>query len=277
MVEVVCCGGAVCENDDGFGLVGRGLQEDVEVVLAVGDGDLEVHLSEPGGDRHDLGVDFADEDGGFARSAGLVLCEADLGRDCCSEEEGLAVLRGRKDVEAFGDIGQHAAWSGGEEAVCLVKDDELDATEPADGVFARGADVVCQTAWRGDDDVRALGEGDGLSAHVGAARDEDGFEGLWRRDCFELLVHLESEFAGGSVLVMGSDDGAHVLGLLTQDGSQGDGETYRVGVKTTAKMAEGSSAHFCKIGTAKATVFPEPVRLPPMQSLPLRISGIQPF
>ena len=31
------------------------------------------------------------------------------------------------------------------------------------------------------------------------------------------------------------------------------------------------------MGTAKATVFPEPVLLPPMTSLPPRISGIQPF
>jgi hypothetical protein len=52
---------------------------------------------------------------------------------------------------------------------------------------------------------------------------------------------------------------------------------YRVGVRTTAKMPDGSSAHFCKMGAAKATVLPEPVLLPPIQSLPLRISGIQPF
>jgi hypothetical protein len=50
-----------------------------------------------------------------------------------------------------------------------------------------------------------------------------------------------------------------------------------VGVKTRANIAEGSSAHLCKMGTANATVFPEPVLLPPMQSLPLRISGMQFF
>lgn len=52
---------------------------------------------------------------------------------------------------------------------------------------------------------------------------------------------------------------------------------YRVGVRTTANIPDGSSAHFCKIGAAKATVLPEPVLLPPMQSFPLRISGMQPF
>jgi hypothetical protein len=39
-------------------------------------------------------------------------------------------------------------------------------------------------------------------------------------------------------------------------------------------MADGSSAHFCMIGTANATVFPEPVRLPPMQSRPSSIFGM---
>ncbi len=64
-----------------------------------------------------------------------------------------------------------------------------------------------------------------------------------------------------------------------QGNSHGEGAwlSYRVGVKTTPKMAEGSSAHFCSMGTAKATVLPDPVLLPPMQSRPLRTSGIHPF
>ncbi|KAI4126258.1 MAG: hypothetical protein LQ347_005042 [Umbilicaria vellea] len=37
-------------------------------------------------------------------------------------------------------------------------------------------------------------------------------------------------------------------------------------------MPTGSSAHFWSMGTAKATVFPEPVLLPPMTSLPFKIS-----
>ncbi|KAL1997608.1 hypothetical protein VTN02DRAFT_1333 [Thermoascus thermophilus] len=53
--------------------------------------------------------------------------------------------------------------------------------------------------------------------------------------------------------------------------------THLVGVNTTAKMPNGSSAHFCRIGTANAIVFPDPVRLPPMQSRPFRISGIHAF
>ena len=39
----------------------------------------------------------------------------------------------------------------------------------------------------------------------------------------------------------------------------------------------GSSAHFCNMGTENATVLPVPVREPPIQSRPLRISGIQAF
>lgn len=43
---------------------------------------------------------------------------------------------------------------------------------------------------------------------------------------------------------------------------------YLVGVKTTAKMPNGSLAIRCKIGKAKAIVFPLPVLAPPMQSRP---------
>ena len=46
-------------------------------------------------------------------------------------------------------------------------------------------------------------------------------------------------------------------------------------VTMTAKMPLGSSAHFCIIGTENATVLPVPVLDPPIQSFPLRISGIQ--
>jgi hypothetical protein len=42
----------------------------------------------------------------------------------------------------------------------------------------------------------------------------------------------------------------------------------------TPKMADGFSAHFCRMGAAKATVLPEPVLLPPMQSLPLSSMGL---
>ena len=39
-------------------------------------------------------------------------------------------------------------------------------------------------------------------------------------------------------------------------------------------MPKGSLDHCCRIGTANATVFPDPVLLPPMQSRPERISGM---
>lgn len=42
-------------------------------------------------------------------------------------------------------------------------------------------------------------------------------------------------------------------------------------------MPQGSSAHFCMIGTEKAIVLPVPVRDPPIQSLPFNISGMQAF
>ena len=46
-------------------------------------------------------------------------------------------------------------------------------------------------------------------------------------------------------------------------------------VTMRAKIPLGSSAHFCIMGTEKATVLPVPVLEPPIQSFPLRISGIQ--
>lgn len=39
----------------------------------------------------------------------------------------------------------------------------------------------------------------------------------------------------------------------------------------------GSSAHFCNMGTAKATVLPLPVLLLPIMSAPERIAGMQDF
>jgi hypothetical protein len=45
-------------------------------------------------------------------------------------------------------------------------------------------------------------------------------------------------------------------------------------VSTKPKIPKGSLDHCCRIGTAKATVFPEPVLLPPIQSRPERISGM---
>jgi hypothetical protein len=47
-----------------------------------------------------------------------------------------------------------------------------------------------------------------------------------------------------------------------------------VGVRMTAYMPEGSLAHVCKMGVAKATVLPEPVREPPMTSRPASICGM---
>ena len=50
-----------------------------------------------------------------------------------------------------------------------------------------------------------------------------------------------------------------------------------VGVSTMPNMPQGSSDHLVSMGPAKAMVLPEPVLAPPMQSRPLRISGMQCF
>lgn len=47
----------------------------------------------------------------------------------------------------------------------------------------------------------------------------------------------------------------------------------RVGVRMSAKMPVGSSDQRCRMGAAKAMVLPEPVREPPMQSLPAEGNG----
>jgi len=89
--------------------------------------------------------------------------------------------------------------SGSEEAVCFVEDDETYAGKADGRVGAGGADVVCETAWGGNDDVGALREGDGLGAHVGAAGYEEDFEGLGGGDGEELLVDLEGEFSRSGI------------------------------------------------------------------------------
>ena len=63
MGEVVGGGFAVAEDDDGFGHVGCSEEEHVEVVFAMGDGYLKVHLFKRGWDGEGLCVYLADEDG----------------------------------------------------------------------------------------------------------------------------------------------------------------------------------------------------------------------
>lgn len=48
-----------------------------------------------------------------------------------------------------------------------------------------------------------------------------------------------------------------------------------VGVRISAKIPYGSSANFCRIGRAKASVLPDPVCETPIQFFPSRILGIQ--
>ena len=51
---------------------------------------------------------------------------------------------------------------------------------------------------------------------------------------------------------------------------------HLVGVSTSAKTPKGSAASFCRIGRAKAAVFPLPVCAVPSTSLPARMAGMQP-
>lgn len=46
------------------------------------------------------------------------------------------LAEGGEHVEAFGEVGQHAAGPAGEEAVGFVEDDKFDAPETADRVLA---------------------------------------------------------------------------------------------------------------------------------------------
>lgn len=108
----------------------------------------------------------------------------------------MALGGGREDTEAFFDVGKHGAVAAvGEEPVGFVENNEFHAAKAADGVFARGADVVGETAGSGDDEMGTVGEVDGLFAHVGAAGDEDGFEDVRLRESDDLFHDLEGELA----------------------------------------------------------------------------------
>ena len=196
MMQEIGGAGAVAEDDDGLVNVLRREQEHVQVVLAVGDGHLEVHLSQSCGDGEALGVDFADEDGGAAGDGRALGEGLDFGRHGGGEEKGLALGRRRQHGEALFDVGQHGALAAvGEQAVGFVEYDELDAAKAADGVFAGSADVVGETAGGGDDEMGPVGEVDGLFAHVGAAGDEDGFENVGLREGDYLFHDLQGKFA----------------------------------------------------------------------------------
>lgn len=61
MCYIVGCGGSVAEDDDGFVDILSSEQEHVEIVFAVCDWNLQMHLFERSWNREGLGVDFADE------------------------------------------------------------------------------------------------------------------------------------------------------------------------------------------------------------------------
>jgi len=134
--------GAVTEDDDGGGKVlGRG-EEHVQIAFFVCDGRLEVFLLQGGGRGQRFCVDFADEEGQATGARLLFQCE-NLGGYSGSEEERLPHFLWRQYGKTGFEIRQHAASAWCEEPVGFIKDYEAHAPEPADGVFARGADVLC--------------------------------------------------------------------------------------------------------------------------------------
>jgi hypothetical protein len=66
MGEVVGGKSSIAEDDDGFWEVDVCEEEHVEVMLAMGHGDLKMRLAEGRRDGKVLCVDFTDEDGWFA-------------------------------------------------------------------------------------------------------------------------------------------------------------------------------------------------------------------
>ena len=140
----------------------------MEVGFSVGEGDLEVGLVEGGGCGEGGGgggVDFADEDWWAVGGAGEGFEGHDFRGDGCGEEAGLAVGGGGEGDEAGFDVWEHAAWAGGEEAVCFVKDDDFGPSQADHGVLAGCLDVVCQSARGCNDDVRPLRERQSLGTH----------------------------------------------------------------------------------------------------------------
>jgi len=61
-----------------------------------------------------------------------------------------------------------------------------------------------------------------------------------------------------------------VLCILQRKADENNGDwAYRVGVSISAKIPKGSTDSFCRMGSAKAIVFPDPVFAFPIQSLPI--------
>ena len=201
--------------------------------------------------------------GRLAGGARAELKSHDLGRDRGGEEEGLAFGARWERAQAGLDVWEHAARTSGEESVRLIEDHYVRAAKGADGVVPRCLDVVSETAGRSDDDVWSVGESKRLGTHLRSTRDEGSAEVLQSGERFELLQDLK-----GKLSVF---DQEMLSGL--ERGRCAD----RVGVRTTAKTPVESSAHLWRIGTTNAIVLPEPVRLPPITSLPSRTAGMHPF
>ena len=151
----------------------------MQVVLLVGDGDLNVRLRKGRGDGKHLGVDLANEDRLFARLLGHVLEGSNLGGNGSREKQGLALRGGRQHTQTLLHIWKHAARAGGmQESIRLIQNNEAHSPQATYRVLARCSDVICKATRRGNDNVRPLGQGNRLSAHVRSTSHEDGLETL---------------------------------------------------------------------------------------------------
>lgn len=112
---------------------------------------------------------------------------------------------------------------------------------------------VNYTTWGSDDNMWTVTEFYSLSYDVHAADYYCRSEVKCSTEHCELFGYLESKLSGQGKLSYTKLDRTM---------------TYRVGVRTNAKIPYGSTDSLWIMGKAKAIVFPEPVFAFPMQSLP---------
>src|SRR5690242_6869184 len=104
------------------------------------------------------------------------------------EEQGLPFLRQKRDDAADGGEKAHV-----EHAVGFVKDEHLKRREPKQLAI----EVIFQSAWRGDDDARAVANGLELRRFGQTARDQRGRREASSTKEIKLRRYLHGEFARG--------------------------------------------------------------------------------
>lgn len=135
--------------------------------------------------------------------------------------------------------------------------------------------MVDQTSGRRDDDVRLLGQRQGLRYHVHAAHYYCTFHTYtctWNYQETSPLTDIKSieTFTIKSIVKTPS---SKVLPKASNCSDIWNANSL-VGVSTNAKYLWGFSNKACSIGRANAPVLPEPVSARPMMSLPCNATGI---